>query len=389
MGRFSPTVMPSPSWTQGMAQGAGNLAQALMQRRQFNQQKLNQDRQFGLQQQEQDVRNAEAGYTPAGLQPNTPQGLSAIGNAGVSDASQPASYDPTHSLTYALLNNRNQAAMDRTSLQVEGRLGVADTRNQGWLARDANRFGTVDANGNYVPGIQTQSQEAVQTPRLDFQNQRLGQQNSQFQRTATETNRHNVAMENRPVGGGNRMSIGGGGASSPTTAEQSFIRQRQAKLQGVQSAPLLDPSTNTPTPFVNKVAGRLPGAAYQEAKHEVNLTRLGSGVAPSDTIPDAPATAPQSVTRNGAAASTIAPPPQGARTPLHSNGKANQHTTVTGPMPSSPTASNTDAYSALAKNYQDTADAIQKSGAKDKDARLATLRARYNAEVAKIGAPQQ
>jgi len=333
MGRFSPSVLPGPSWTQGLAQGADSLVSQLMQRRQFNQQKLQQDREFQLQQQAQDVRNAEAGYTPA--QPygqNTP--LDRVSNAGIADAGTPASFDPTKSLTWALLANRNAAAQGRVETQVEGRHQDVIQRGENTDRAIGIKYGQNGPNG-FEAGVMPQASIFQRTPALqqkdaEFQSAE-GQRASQFGARLDETSRHNRAMEARPVGG-NRMSFGGSG---------SGIQQMTPQLAKQVSANYS--ALSKPQPMVSKDGAVLekynqplpPDAREVEAIHRVNI---GLHAAGKDTLATVAPASTSGAEKDGHAASTVTPAPQGSATPMLQN-KTDQHVkTVSNAPPVSPTA---------------------------------------------------
>lgn len=382
MGRFSPTVMPTPSWTNSMAQGAGDITQALIQRRQFDQQKLQQNRQFGLQQQEQDVRNAEAGYTPAGLSTATPQGMDAISNAGVSDASQPASYDPTKGLTYALMTNRNAAMMDRTQAQVAGRQDVADTRNRGQIAGIAARYGTYNPDGTTATmGAQTGSKLQSQAPVLQQRDTQFQQREGDRAASLAEQIRYHSGELARPVGTGR-----GGASATPTaTSQMSAYNADVARYMKPHQEPVVDPKNPENSGIISRL---VDGVSYDSAstlatKHAQDRMKLfGAG---GSLAPAGHAQAPKA---SADVQTTV--PPQGNVKMM--GDKTDQHViTTSGTIPKNPTDSNTGAYDDEAKQYQAAATSIQGSSlsGKEKLSRLSTLRTRYNARVAALAAPQK
>lgn len=362
MGRFSPRE-PGPSWTQGLAQGAQNLTQELMQRRQLRLQQQKQDFDENIATQNEARENAAAGYTPA--QPfgastaNTPEGLDRISNAGVSDAGTPARYDPTASGPYAVWNLRGDQSIARAGITADARVQAAETKGRYGLEDIAARYGTIDANGNFVPGVQTQSAESVQQPKLDMTAAWRDNLTSQFGRNLSERTRHDKAMENRPVGG-NRMSIGG--PSAPSPSEVTNINAQTARYQQPQKVPGRLGADGA-SMLTKTVPGMSADSASARAVGNVNMTREAVGrdslsnpasmrlqsrgepqptVAP--TVPDSASTAAH-VTRSGLHASTAPAPAPGAQTATHPGStRSVQELPSTGqPLPSSPTADNAPA----------------------------------------------
>lgn len=394
MGMFSPTVLPGPSWTQGLAQATGTITDALMQRRQFDLAKRREAFDEQMRTQDQARQNAMAGYDPSHIDTPaeaTPASLAAISNAGVADASHPV-YDPTKSLTYALMNGRNAAMMDRTEAQIQGRADQQVLRNQGNIAGIQARYGTIDPSGTYAPGSMTYSQLSARQPTIDFNESKLRQQGTQFGSKLAETHRHNVAMENKQMGG-NRMSFGGsGGGSNINKPEATYIRNRTSALEKPQSVAILKPD-GSPTLLRKYTPGLSEPDAHQQAKHEVNMTRLDMGATASDTIPDAPAVQPgKTLAPKDSATASGLTLQQGKAQPLHQNSdKTNQGLrTVSDRIPTGPTAANIPEYTSLGNDFKAATDAINASSlpAAEKMKRLGVARARYNDAVSKVGRPK-
>jgi hypothetical protein len=390
MGRFSPSVPLQPSWTNSLAEGVQGIGQALMQRRAFDQQKLQQNREFDLQQQNQNRENAMAGYTPA--QPygantaSTPEGLARISNAGISDAGTPASYDPRASLTYALMNGRNMAAQQRVETQVEG-------RHQDVIQRGVNtdnaiglKYGTMGPNG-YQAGVVPQASIFQRAPALQQKDQEFQQREGDRAAALGEQIRYHTGQLGLGAGrnaiAGQRAATGGrGGASGgPTpTSQMSAYNQEMTRLQKPHMEPIKDPK-NPNGPAI--LSGLVDGISYDSAnviatKHAQDRAKLFNTQGPTSHIPIKSTDAPNT------------PPETGNVKTLDSGRVTDQHTnTVSTTIPSGPTAPNVPDYTTAAQHYKEVESAIRASNAPDKLQRLATLRARYNADVAKIGAPQK
>ncbi len=350
MGRFSPTVPQAPSWTNGLAEGVNSLAQSLIQRKRGQREDMEHDREFALQSQQQDVRNAEAGYTPAQpMTTATPEGLDRISNAGVSDAGLPAQYDPTKGLTYALMNGRNVAAQQRVETQVQGREDVQTMRGDQQAGQIGLKYGTMGPNG-YQAGVMPQAHVFQGAPGLAQKNDQFLSRESDRAAQMAETIKHHRAEEAYPRGPALHMSNGGGGAGAgPTATERTNINNNTAKYQLPQKVAGAPNADGTPSLLTRNVPGLSPDAASAKAVHNVNMTRQAFGqdtlsnpasVHNPPAVANAPATA-QHVPRDSHTV-PAAVPVQGNVPTLNKGQVTDQHTsTVSGTIPKSPTDGNT------------------------------------------------
>jgi hypothetical protein len=297
VGRFSPSVLPGPSWTQGLEQGAQNFTSQLMQRRQFNLAKQREVFDENIKTQDQARQNAQAGYDPTYIpsvsdaQSGTvaPTDLSKLSNASVGDASRP-DYDPTQSLTFALMNGRGEWADKRNQDSIAG-------RHQDVIQRGVNtdraiglKYGTFNPDGTPESmGAMTGSKLQTQAPVLQQRNDQFQKRESDRAADLSEKIRYDSGRLAQPVRAGRAAPVGGASGNSATGPEMTYIRNGMQRLMGTQSVPLLDDKGN-PTPFTNKVSGQSATGAFNTMKHNANMVRLGAGV--TDTIPDAPTKAP-------------------------------------------------------------------------------------------------